>query len=280
MLGVVAHRQRSMVWAGAAIASGGLNIVTGLAVGRAAPSLWACVIPSLVIAVEVGAEAAAGVWRDIAARASRHIARPASYLASTFAVIVIAFWSVPRFAELSSWSLPLALSALAAAVIGARRLLSNPTDRRHRDRCFHRLQRRCRSPRWRCHRSRSRAWRSAGCVFCFLVRRPTCLTASLVSGTYLAVTLLQRTPGPASLGAADCIDLVLALAGGLLCVATQLRATHSKNYATLCVIAATGAVAALVAPDFRLSVATGSRGHRRLVLSSLVDRSSLPSSRR
>ncbi|HVE18067.1 MAG TPA: DUF2157 domain-containing protein, partial [Ilumatobacteraceae bacterium] len=256
MLGVVAHRQRSMVWAGAAIASGGLNIVTGLAVGRAAPSLWACVIPSLVIAIEVGAEAAAGVWRDIAARASRHIARPALYLASTFAGIVIAFWSVPRFADLSSWSLPLALSALATAVIGARRLLSA-------------------------------AWiadiaiaASIGCsvasiaalampsivvsgmaigglVFCFFVRRPTCLTASLASGTYLAVTLLQRTPGPPHWALPTAVDLVLALAGSLFCVATQLRATHGKNYATLCVVAATGAVAALVAPDLRLSVATG-----------------------
>jgi hypothetical protein len=254
-LGVVAHRQRSMVWAGAAIASSGLNIVTGLAVGRAAPSLWACLIPSLVIAVEVGAEAAAGVWRDIALRASRHIARPASYLASTFAVIIIAFWSVPQSAELSSWSLPLALSALATAFIAARRLFSTPwiTDTAIAA-CIG-----CSVASIAALAMPSLAVSGmaiGGLVFCFLVRRPTCLTASLVSGTYLAVTLLQRTPGPRHWTMPTALDLVLTLSGSLLCVATQLRATHGKNYGTLCVIAATGAVAALVAPDFRLSVAT------------------------
>jgi hypothetical protein len=255
-LGVVARRQRSMVWAGAAIASGGLNIVTGLAVGHAAPSLWACVIPSLVIAVEVGAEAAAGVWRDIAVRASRHLARPASYLASAFAGVIIAFWSVPQFAELSSWSLPLALSALATAVIGARRLFSTV-----------RIADTAIAASIGCSVASVAALAMpslvvsamalGGLVFCFLVRRPTCFTASLVSGAYLALTLLPRTPATRHWTMPTAIDLTLALVGGLLCVATQLRTTHGKNYATLCVIAATGAVTAIVAPDFRLSIATG-----------------------
>jgi hypothetical protein len=256
VLGVVAHRQRSMVWAGAAIASGGLNIVTGLAVGRAAPSLWACVVPSLVISVEVGAEAATGIWRDIAVRTSRHIARPVSSLASAFAGIVIAFWSVPRFAELSSWSLPLALTALATAVIGARRLFSTA-----------RIADTAIAASIACSIASMAALAMpsvvvsgmaiSGLVFCFLVRRPTCLTASLVSGAYLAVTLLQRSPGRSHWTMPTAIDLLLTVAGGLLCAATQLRATQGKNYATLCVIATTGVVAALVAPDFRLSVATG-----------------------
>ena len=198
VLGAVAHRQRSMVWAGAAVACGGLNIVTGLAVGRAAPSLWACVIPSLVIAVEVGAEAATGVWRDITARASRHIARPAAYLASTFAVVVIAFWSV-QFAELSSWSLPLALSALATAAIGARRLLSTAwvadTAIAASIGCSVASVAALALPSLAVS-----GMAIGGLVFCFRMRRPTLLTASLVSFAYLAVTLLQRTPRPASLG--------------------------------------------------------------------------------
>ena len=255
VLGAVAHRQRSMVWAGAAVACGGLNIVTGLAVGRAAPSLWACVIPSLVIAVEVGAEAATGVWRDITARASRHIARPAAYLASTFAVVVIAFWSV-QFAELSSWSLPLALSALATAAIGARRLLSTAwvadTAIAASIGCSVASVAALALPSLAVS-----GMAIGGLVFCFRMRRPTLLTASLVSFAYLAVTLLQRTPGPPRWAMATAIDLVLTIGGSLLCVATQLRATNGKNYATLGVIAATGAVAALVAPDCRLSIATG-----------------------
>ena len=256
VLGVVAHRQRSMVWAGAAIASGGLNIVTGLAVGRTAPSLWACVIPSLVIAVEVAAETATGVWRDIAVRVSRNIARPASYLASTFAGAVITLWSVPQFAELSSWSLPLALSALATAVIGSRRMFSTAwvadTAIAASISCSVASVAALAMPSLVVS-----GMAMGGLVFCFLMRRPTFLTASLVSGAYLAVTLLQRTPGSSGWTMPKGIDVVLTLAGALLCVATQLRATSGKNYATLGVIAATGAVAALVAPDFRLSVATG-----------------------
>jgi hypothetical protein len=155
----------------------------------------------------------------------------------------------------SSWSLPLALSALATAVIGARRLFSSA-----------RIADTAIAASIGCSVASMAALAMpslvvsamavGGLVFCFLVRRPTCLTASLVSGTYLAVTLLQRTRGEAHWTMETGIDLALTLAGGLLCVATQLRARQGKNYATLCVIAATGAVAALVAPDFRLSVAT------------------------
>ncbi len=95
-----------------------------------------------------------------------------------------------------------------------------------------------------------------GLLFCFLVRRPMCLTASIASGGYLAVTILQRTPGPTQWTMATAVDLALALAGGLLCVATQLRSTRDRRFAIVAAVATTGAVAAIVATDYRLAIAT------------------------
>jgi hypothetical protein len=111
VLGVVAHRERSLPWAGAAVASAALNVLAGLAVGHATASLWACLVPALVIAIEVAADAGSGVWSDLSRRASRCIAMPFAYATLVLAPLatpVIILVRPRRRAGVVDWSMPLA----------------------------------------------------------------------------------------------------------------------------------------------------------------------------
>jgi hypothetical protein len=254
VLGILAHRQRSRVWAGAAVASGVLNVVAGLAVGGASRSLWACLVPAVVIAVELGADTPAGIWRDLCSRASRHIALPASYGGLTFAAIMLALWSVPQVARLSSWSMPLAFAGLAIALVGARRLTSQPSiaDLAIAGSIA------CAAAAIATTEASSLAVSGvalAGLLFCFVVRRPSLEKASLVSGACLALTLMSRATGVAIWTTPAAIDLALTVVGGLLCLAVALQRKAARQV-PLVVLAIAGMVAAMVAPEPRLAVGT------------------------
>jgi hypothetical protein len=255
VLGIVAQRERSLPWAGAAVASAVLNTLAGLAVGHAPPSLWACLIPVLVIAVELAADSSTGVWRDLSRQASRYVALPFAYATLALAPLAIPVVIVVRALggekDLVEWSIPLALAAMATAVVGVTRLRTNPDGA---DRAI--------AAAIGCSvisvAAVGASWLAvagvavAGLVLAALVRRPTLTTASVVSGAYLAVALCGRTDATSHWSVSTAINLGLTIVGGLLCVAVVLRGPANRLVWPLTVVVADGLLAASVVPDLRL----------------------------
>jgi hypothetical protein len=259
VLGVVAHRERSMPWAGAALASAALNIIAGLAVGHAPASLWACLLPALVIAIELTADASNGVWRDVGQRASRYVAVPFAtatlVLAPLATPIIVLVRALGGKGELVAWSMPLALAAMAAAIVGTRRLGSNPGAA---DRAI--------AAAIGCSvLSIATVGVSslvvacvaiAGLVLCVMVRRPTLTVSALVSGAYLALTLAGRADGVSRWSASTGINFALTITGGVLCLAVMLRRPTKQQLWPLSVVVADSLLAAAVVPDLHHFSAT------------------------
>jgi hypothetical protein len=255
VLGVVARRQRSIALTGVAVASAVLNVVAGLAVGHAAASLWACLLPASVIAIELGAARSNGLVTDLCRRTSRHIAAPFSFLGLILPPLVIVPWRFVTASGSSDWSMPLALAGLAAAYIGARRLTAEPSQA---DAAL------AAAVGFSVAALATLGQQSlaltgvamAGLVFCFAFHRCTYIATTVVSSGYVAFTLLDRAADSERWTVSTGVDLAIALAGGLLCVVVLLRSRTEFSAGVLAVVAASGAVAAIIAPDWRLAVAT------------------------
>ncbi len=129
--------------------------------------------------------------------------------------------------------MPLALAAMAAALVGTRRLGSHPGAA---DRAI--------AAAIGCSvLSIAAADVStlavagvalAGLILCALLRRPTLTVSSLVSGAYLALTLTGRADGVFQWSASTVIDLALAIAGGLLCVDCRCSVTRRSSRSGRC----------------------------------------------
>jgi hypothetical protein len=247
------------VFASAAVASAIVNLVAALAVGRAPASLWACLVPIAVIAVELGAAATGGLWHELSWRLSRHLARPFTFLGVTLPPLVVLRWEFAGSADLSNWAMSLALAGLAAALVAARRLSNDP-----------RLADLGVAAAVGCSTAAAIAVGAptyaasgvalAALLFCVAIRRPSLVRASLVSAAYLALTLVQRGVGTDRWTPRTAADLALTLSGALLSVSVLLRNRVVREHNVLAVIAATGAVAALVSPDWQLAIATSAVG--------------------